>query len=514
MATTTSSERGTTATPSEVAIDAILDADGSRPVAAAVVGIDALRNWLRQLNAPDRLTDPALVELLRQHGRLPSNASDLAIGQAASELIADAIERLRPPADAPRHRQLPFLLIKAVFVDRTKRYAVAGSLGLSERTVSRELDRALKLLEAELTVRRPRELGEHPAQPVPRIIDFVPRPAILAELEALHASNTLIHVDGPRGAGKTSLVAEYVSTLTRSHRVVWYQLRTGLNDSLPAFLLDLAGALRTNLPSGRADELAASLTQSDIRVASRLALQVLAEAPVLLVIDDYHLAEADPMLPAFVEEASARVGAFSAITISRRRERGQGVGAVYHMPQLTLEETAQLLIQLRLSPSDDLIDRVHRWTSGLPQFVKLAAGWIKTATPEEIAEGTSRFVEAEAVQEFLLDTLTDLIDPEDRLILRAASIFRDHFTDDALAFVAERSRGQILDTSRRLVRHYLATRSHDGEVAFFHAGVRDYVYARISDAERGHLHSRAALWYEGRRARVEARYHRQEAGTL
>lgn len=109
----------------------------------------------------------------------------------------------------------------------------------------------------------------------------------------------------------------------------------------------------------------------------------------------------------------------------------------------------------------------------------------------------------------VVEDITELIGPEDQNILNAASVFRDRFTDDALASVARRTRGEIQDASMRLVRTYLATRSRRGDVAFFHRSVRDYVYARIEPRHRSELHRRAALWYERNDDVDEAEHHEQ-----
>jgi len=130
-----------------------------------------------------------------------------------------------------------------------------------------------------------------------------------------------------------------------------------------------------------------------------------------------------------------------------------------------------------------------------------------------MARGLDRMLDLDDVQEFLLANITDLIDPEDRHVLAAASVFRDRFTDDAVGFVAERSRGQVLDTSRRLVRHYLATRARDGEVAFFHESVREFVQARLNPEQRNRFHERAAQWFERVGDPDEARYHEERAST-
>jgi predicted ATPase len=159
----------------------------------------------------------------------------------------------------------------------------------------------------------------------------------------------------------------------------------------------------------------------------------------------------------------------------------------------------------------ELIQSIHKWTEGLPHLVTLAASWLKSATPQETAAGISGVAREQGVQEFLLDAISELLDSVDRAILDAASVFRDRFSDDALAFAAELTAGEVEDASRRLVRRHLATRSRDGDVAFFHASVREYFYARLAEGRRQAVHARAAEWYAQQANRLEAAYHRERA---
>lgn len=476
--------------------------------------IATLRRWLRRLDTPGELAGPDLVALLRRHRRLPSTDSPLAVGQAAVRLLTEAVERLRAPAGAPRNQQLPYIVLKTCYLDRTKRITAGMQLNMSERTLTRERTRALRLLQGELnSAPISGASSPHRAEPIPRISGFLDRPRYLRELDSLRTASKLVHVTGPRGVGKTCLVAEHVSGAASDLPVVWYQLRQGLNDTLVTFLLDLVGTLGNQLPIEHTQTLTDALTRHDSGIASRVALHALNDTKMLLVLDDYDLTEQDPGFTGFIEEATGRLGGLSVITISRHRERSRTGAAVLHLPPLTPDETAALLSHLRIDADQPLLDTLHRWTGGLPQLVKFAASWIKSATPAEIARGTSSLMEADDIQDFLLSSITDLIDPEDRHILAAASIFRERFNDDALAYVAERSRGQVLDTSRRLVRYYLATRGIDGEVAFFHTSVRDYIHARLPTEDKIQLHQRAAIWYERNSDLEQAQYHRNRGGS-
>src|SRR5207248_4802553 len=134
-------------------------------------------------------------------------------------------------------------------------------------------------------------------------------------------------------------------------------------------------------------------------------------------------------------------------------------------------------------------------TAGIPQLIRLAATWLQAASDEEIARGLAAFTELDSVQSFLLGAVTELIESADRAVLDAASLFRQHFSDEAVAHVAGLTVGAVRDISRRFVVAHLATRSRSGDVAFFHASVREYFYSRLDESRRRELHDRAARWY-------------------
>lgn len=480
-----------------------------------------LRRWLTLLRQPDRMAGPEVKALLEAHGRLPDNGSAIAIGRAAAEVLTEAIENLAPPEGASREERLPYLVLRTCFVDGAKLWQAANKLSISERQMTRERTRAIGLLKAELEAGAqeapPADLEldldldlEYRGEPIPAILGFMPRPAPTRALRKALEQHRLVGVHGPPGVGKSSLVAEIASELSETASVLWYRVRPGVNDSMAAFLFDLGDYVRARGQPELAQYMATALPNPEPALATRLALKGLDGSAHLIVLDDYHVVEEDEAINGLIEEAVARLPELRAITISRHRDPGGRIGATYAVKPLTRAETKALLSHLGVEVRPQLADALHSWTGGISQLVKLAAAWLKTATPEEVADVTGSLEGLEGVQAFLLENITELIGPDDQAILHAASTFRDRFTDDGLAFVAQRTRGEVQDASLRLVRSYVATRSRSGDVAFFHHSVRDYVYARLSPKRRVDLHDRAALWYERREQKSEANWHRNQ----
>jgi ATP/maltotriose-dependent transcriptional regulator MalT len=450
------------------------------------------------------------MRLLRAHDRMPDSSSTIELGRAAAELIRDKIDALKAPAGARREQQLPHLVLRTCFVDGAKLFQAAGRLGLSERQLSRERARAIGLLRAELESALVTQ--SYRPEPVPAIVGFLQRPSQTRALKAALEENRHVEVSGAPGIGKTSLVAALAAEARLSSSVYWYRFRPGINDSLNSVLFDLGEYVAGESIFELANYMNQALPAPDSALGTRLALRALDGRPRLLVFDDCHAVEDQVPVLGFLEELATRLPMLRVVTIGRHRRAGPGESGVVEIAPLSRSETADLLTRLRVSCSAQMTRKLHAWTHGNPHLVKLAASWLKTASDDEVARGVDSLNDRLEVQTFLLSNVTGLLDGDDRALLEAASVFRDRFSDDALAFVAQRTRGAVIDAGMRLVRSYVATRSLDGEGAFFHASVREYVYARLEPERRTDLHARAAAWYERSHDEREALHHRRAAG--
>lgn len=429
--------------------------------------------------------------------------------------MEETIERLRPPEGASREEELPYRVLKTCFLEGHKLWQAANKLGMSERQMTRERSRAIALLKAELEAGLPAPernwAREYLPEPIPAILGFMARPAPSRTLRKALEDDRLVHVHGPPGVGKTALIAEVANTVAENSPVLSYRFREGVNDSLAAFLFELGDYIGARGDGELASYMARALPSPDPALATRLALKALATAPHLLILDDYHVVADAGDIGRLLAEAAERLPDLRVVVISRYRDSEGEIGAAYEVPPLTRTETRVLLSQLGVEVKPQLAEKVHKWTGGVCHLVKLAASWLKTATEEEVAQGTDSLNDVEEVQAFQLESITELIGPDDRAILQAASIFRDRFTDDALAFVAERTRGEVKDASLRLVRAYIASRGRSGDVAFFHQSVRNYVYERLRREHCRKLHDRAATWYDRQEERKESVWHRRRS---
>lgn len=479
---------------------------------------EAVRRWLRLLGEPDRIADPELVELLRLTGRLPVGGSRLEVGRAGVALLTEVIERWNPTTTGNWRDQTPYQVLRARFVEGLAGRSAATKLGISTRQLTREASRAIELVRSELQTsladlttaeeEAAEELPGYRFEPIPAIAGFVARPALADMVGDALVSSHVVHIHGPAGIGKTSMLAELASTWALSRPVLWYHLRAGVNDTLAALLFEIGEHLRTLGRPKLAEVTAASLPRIDVSVVGRVAVSELAHHDGVLVLDDYHLAEADGSIEQFLDDLTTRLPTLELVTVGRYHGPRPARAHAVEMPPLTLAETAEILRALAATDDDSLVAQTHEWTGGIPQLVSLAAPWLTTASSEEITGGLTALSAHDSVQAFLLDWLTGLMDSYDRDVLEAASVFRGPFTDGALAALTERTLSQISDVCRRLVRYHIAARSRSDDVAFVHTSIRDYIYERLTAERRRQLHARAADWYDGRGNDREAAYHR------
>lgn len=460
------------------------------------------------MDEPSRLNSPEMRALLEAHGRLPFSDNSQDVGRAAVKFLTEMIGRLKAPPGAPDRDALPYRVLSICFLERAKLPKAAMQLEISERQLTRERTRAISLLIERL--RRVPSAQTYYPEAIPALAEYFPRSDVTLAIDRLLERERVAHIHGPAGAGKTSIVADFA--LNDAQPFVWWcRLRPGVNDSLKALIFELAEWLNSHGVREAADYVRDHLADLDERIASRIVIQGLAGTSALIVLDDFHLLAHDPGVSAFFDEARLRTPAVRLVTTSRRRPP-EGSPTAIEVPPLEVAEADAFLKRLGVRFPLDTVARLHLRTGGNPHLLGLAGRWLTSAPPDEIESTLENLSDHEDMRSFLLSDVTELLDGTDRGVLEAASIFRSTFSDDALAYVAESTRGEVDDVARRLVRSYVATRSRRGLTAFLHTTVRDYVYGRLDVHRRAKLHLRAAAWYYRVGDKAETAYHRGRAG--
>ena len=351
----------------------------------------------------------------------------------------------------------------------------------------------------------------------------VPRPTLIERLDK-GLQSRLILVSAPAGFGKTSLVSEWVagcSRLAPEVRPAWLSLDDG--DSDPAqFLAYLVAAVRTvatDCGQGVLGMLQAPQPPPTETMLTALLNEITTlEQGLVLVLDDYHLVDSEPVDQAvtfLLEHLPPQLHLVIAtredprLPLARWRARGQLTELRAADLRFTPSEAADFLngaMALELSAEDvaALESRTEGWIAGL-QLVALSvrgrtdvAGFIQTFT------GSHRFVLDYLVEEVLQRQPLSV-----RSFLMQTSVLDKLCGGLCEAVTGQKSGKQMLE---RLERSNLFVASLDDERHWFryHHLFADVLQAHALDEDPDQLpvlHRRASEWYEENGLRPDAIRH-------
>ncbi|HSK32649.1 MAG TPA: helix-turn-helix transcriptional regulator, partial [Propionicimonas sp.] len=351
----------------------------------------------------------------------------------------------------------------------------------------------------------------------------VPRPTLIERLDK-GLQSRLILVSAPAGFGKTSLVSEWVagcSRLAPEVRPAWLSLDDG--DSDPAqFLAYLVAAVRTvatDCGQGVLGMLQAPQPPPTETMLTALLNEITTlEQGLVLVLDDYHLVDSEPVDQAvtfLLEHLPPQLHLVIAtredprLPLARWRARGQLTELRAADLRFTPSEAADFLngaMALELSAEDvaALESRTEGWIAGL-QLVALSvrgrtdvAGFIQTFT------GSHRFV-----LDYLVEEVLQRQPQSVRSFLMQTSVLDKLCGGLCEAVTGQKSGKQMLE---RLERSNLFVASLDDERHWFryHHLFADVLQAHAIDEDPGQLpvlHRRASEWYEENGLRPDAIRH-------
>jgi LuxR family maltose regulon positive regulatory protein len=321
----------------------------------------------------------------------------------------------------------------------------------------------------------------------PTRLDQISRPRLLERLNAGLSEDgftrKLTLVSAPAGFGKTTLVSEWVHKVEAQHaaplQVAWLSLDEGDND-LARFLTYLIAALRTIEASIGKGALGALQSPqpppAEVVLTSLINDAVAISSPFVLVLDDYHLIEAQGIhdaLTFLLERLPPRMHLVIAsredppLPLARLRARGQLTELRAMDLRFTTSEAAEFLNQamgLDLSAEDiaALETRTEGWIAGLQLAAISIQGRNDTPSLIESFTGSHRYVldylveevlerQPGSVQSFLLQTAI-----LDRLTGSLCDTLTGHEDGQQTLEMLERANLFIvpLDTERRWYRYH------------------------------------------------------------
>lgn len=358
-----------------------------------------------------------------------------------------------------------------------------------------------------------------PAQATP----FVGREKELEELGSLLANPEcrLLTLVGPGGIGKTRLALQAAERHS-----------SGFAQGSAFIPLASVGSIEAVIPAMATGIGLGLYGPTDPKTQL---LKYLRDKQVLLVVDNVeHLLGAGPQQDTIADlftEILQAAGQVKLLVTSRQVLNLQG-DWTFEVQGLTFPELGQtdgleeysavsLFVQRarRARPGFELnahdktgVARLCRLVGGLPLAIELAAAWVRTLTPAEIAN------EIEASLDFLNAQMRDLperhrsmravfdhswqiLTEEERQVLRRMSVFRGGFTREAAEAVA----GAGLVLLSALVAKSLLRRTSDRRYGL-HELVRQYAALRLAQApeEEREARDRHSAYYTDYAARLES----------
>ncbi|WP_313327117.1 LuxR C-terminal-related transcriptional regulator [Pseudomonas qingdaonensis] len=357
----------------------------------------------------------------------------------------------------------------------------------------------------------------------------VPRPRLCQRLHA-GLSGRLLLVAAPAGFGKSSLAVEFCQSLPASWGSLWLGLSQRDSDpgrflerlleGLQQFCPDLGNQALGLLKMRQRHQPFAFEEWLD-SLLDELALHLHPQNPLLLVLDDYHLAQGpvlDRCLQFFLNHLPPGL-----VLLVTSRQRPDWHLARLRLSQQLLELTEQ---DLRLSPEeslavldqhpttlrgqalDNLIQRSDGWVAGL-RFWLLAASeaGVDSALPHALHGGEG------LIRDYLLEEVIDCLPPEVQAFLYDTACQERFCADLCDALRESHDSAQIL---RYLKAHqvFLVPLDEQGQWLRYHHLFSDLLRTRQASQPLASLHLRACRWFHAQGLLDEAVEQALRAGHL
>ncbi|OBY88936.1 helix-turn-helix transcriptional regulator [Pseudomonas sp. AU11447] len=336
----------------------------------------------------------------------------------------------------------------------------------------------------------------------------------LCQRMAAGLEGRLILVSAPAGFGKSSLAIEFCQTLESQ----WHSLWLGLSarDSDPGrFLERLLEGLRLHFPTLGEEALALLKMRQRHQpfafeawlddLLDELVDSLSVERPLLLVLDDYHLAQGavlDRCLQFLLNHQPP--GLVVLVTsrqrpdwhLARLRLSRQLLEFTEQDLRLTVEETAQLVsangAQLDDNALDNLVERSEGWIAGLRLWLLAHGDELAANVPDLSVHGAE-----ELIRDYLLEEVIDKQSPEVQVFLAQTARFERFSAELCDSLRDSHDSASIL---RHLQQHqvFLVPLDEQGQWFRYHHLFSDLLLARPlpgSGPSAAALHLRACRWF-------------------
>lgn len=349
---------------------------------------------------------------------------------------------------------------------------------------------------------------------------IVPRPRVLDLIGQHHEASPIVWVSSVAGSGKTKLAASYLDATAL--RPIWYEVDSGDTDPANVFhYLGLACAMQcpaASLPPFTADHL------FDLATFARRyfrALFAALTAPTLLVIENYHAAEAEPSFNLIMREALSAVPKHVRVLVLSRFSPPAALARLQANQELALldwqhlkltEEETRAIIARRVATSagsattqalaqdaqQDLARQLHARSGGWVAAVVLLLDQIGQHDVRHLGRLDSR----EVLFPYFAQEMFSGATPELRHFLLCTAILPNFDLAEARALTGHAEVERFVTPSHRQQCFIDQFGSGDGASYQYHALFREFLLAQwphaLSAEERQRLTIAAATMLEAR----------------
>ncbi|MCI0914531.1 LuxR C-terminal-related transcriptional regulator [Pseudomonas putida] len=357
----------------------------------------------------------------------------------------------------------------------------------------------------------------------------VPRARLCQRLQA-GLGGRLLLVNAPAGFGKSSLAMEFCEALPDHWRSLWLGLSQ--RDADPGrFLERLLEGLQQYCPAlgGQAMGLLKMRQRHQPfafeewidSLLDELVMYLHADTPLLLVLDDYHLAQGpvlDRCLQFFLNHLPA--GLVLLVTsrqrpdwhLARLRLSRQLVEINEQELRLTPDEALAVIGRqptgLRGQALDNLIQRSDGWVAGL-RFWQLAASESgdEHALPQALHGGEG------LIRDYLLEEVIEIL-PEDVQAFLFDTACQERFCAALCDALRERDDSAAILHYLQAHQVFLVPLDEHGHWYRYHHLFSDLLRSRQSNEPQAHLHLRACRWFQAQGLLDEAVEQALRAGHL
>lgn len=336
-----------------------------------------------------------------------------------------------------------------------------------------------------------------PVKP-PFLTNFVGRAQELQELKGALQTTGAVVIAGLIGVGKTTIAAKLVEAVGTDYKVFWHVCYE--TDGVDSIIWKLAEFLAWDGEHDLLYLLEKSVERRPTTVLLDYLFQSLRKQNTLLCLDDFHHIATSSEQQAFVDRLCSAVQAgYIKLIITSQHALGLKLRSRQEaLKGFTLKDTQDLLVQQKITLTDDALTALYQRTEGNAALLMLAVNALIDAEKPELI--IDRLVRASQVKQFLLEEVDKTLHDQERAIMSGtAALLGFPGTADVIEELLapaniEVRRMLALLSNRYLLREIVNEESLEFEYTQ-HAIMQAFYYELLSRRHRRTLHARAAEYY-------------------